>query len=170
MTSQITKWALTKYTAGDGDFRLDRKEGMSCNKPFTLVWSKWNECSIFIQAHTEEAEEGDHGGEHCADTIPGKLLLQDLIALSLHAGLLDQPLVVEGKRRRKSTETFAIKHEAKRPVVKVATLCYSCTRGSQFCVALRKRLWLGSKRNQVINIPFKSWSGDQDEFWVTNIS
>lgn len=65
-------------------------------------------------------------------TIPGKLLLQDLIVLSLHAGLLDQPLVVEGKRRRKSTETFAIKHEAKRPVVKVATLCYIYTRGSQF--------------------------------------
>jgi len=70
-------------------------------------------------------------------TIPGKLLLQDLIVLSLHAGLLDQPLVVEGKRRRKSTEAFAIKHEAKRPVVKVATLCYSYTRGSQFCVACR---------------------------------
>jgi len=78
----------------------------------------------FIQAHTQEAEEGDHGGEHCTDTIPGKLLLQDLIVLSLHAGLLDQPLVVEGKRRRKSTETFAIKHEAKRPVVKVVTLLH----------------------------------------------
>jgi len=37
VTSQITHRALTKYTAGDGDFRLDRKEGMSCNKPFTLV-------------------------------------------------------------------------------------------------------------------------------------
>jgi len=95
------------------------------------------ECSIFIQAHTQEAEEGDHGGEHCTDTIPGKLLLQDLIVLSLHAGSLDQPLVVEGKRRRKSTETFAIKHEAKRPVVKVATPCYSYTRGSPFCVACR---------------------------------
>ena len=47
-----------------------------------------------------------------------------LVFLSLPAGLLDQPLVVEGKRRRKSTETFAVKHEAKRAVVKVNSLLY----------------------------------------------
>ena len=32
-------------------------------------------------------------------------------------GLFDQPLVVQGKRKRKGIETFAITHEAKRPVL-----------------------------------------------------
>ena len=42
--------------------------------------------------------------------------------VSWYVGLLDQPLVVEGKRNRKSTETFAVKHEAKRPATKVVYL------------------------------------------------
>ena len=33
---------------------------------------------------------------------------------------------------------------------------------------LQKRLRLGSKWNQAINVPFWSRSRDQDEFWVTN--
>lgn len=31
--------------------------------------------------------------------------------------MFEQPLVVEGKRRRKGIETFAITHEAKRPIL-----------------------------------------------------
>lgn len=46
--------------------------------------------------------------------------------VSWYAGLLDQPLVVEGKRSRKSTETFAVKHEAKRPATKVVYLLPYC--------------------------------------------
>ena len=33
------------------------------------------------------------------------------------SGLFDQPVAVEGKRRRKGIESFAITHEAKRPVL-----------------------------------------------------
>jgi len=47
VSSEITKWALTKYTADDGHFTLDRKK-----------------------AHTDEAEEGDHGGEHYTEHHP----------------------------------------------------------------------------------------------------
>ena len=52
--------------------------------------------------------------------------------VSWYVGLLDQPLVVEGKRNRKSTETFAVKHEAKRPATKVVYLLQV-----QFIISIR---------------------------------
>ncbi len=41
-----------------------------------------------------------------------------------HQSLYDQPLVVEGKRKRKSIEQFSVSYQPKKPKAKVMTMLY----------------------------------------------
>ena len=115
-----TKWAFTlsrvrtSTCMGCGqmdtsNFNNEQKVRESGYNNLQTKWNAWHCHNTCIDFHKKACKCLPHW-----HILPSYFYIH---SYEQSAGLFDQPLVVEGKRRRKGIETFAITHEAKRPVL-----------------------------------------------------